>query len=348
MAGGSRARSRCPRGITRSARRGRSSARAPTGCRRPSGDGSPSRGGTRSSGSTCGRVRCSTRGDGEGEPLAPNPAWLWEFVRAGYPLRPLTLEPHPGRAEGPMTLAWVVPPWRVGSGGHTTVLRLIRALEERGHRSAIFVFDPGGWDDRSADELREEIRTKFVPVDAPVFRGFDDWIGADVADRDELVDRMAAARLARVPREGLPRAGRRAAVRARLGAAHLGGGDVPHGLSRHRVHAVDGRGPRGSVRHAGAVVRVRHRSRYVHVRRRAARAGPRRGLRPARDAAARGRDRARGRRNAVRAPARRARRAVRIDGSPRLAGPGDQPRRASRRASSLRCTGARARAWCSP
>ncbi len=119
-------------------------------------------------------------GDGEGEPLAPNPAWLWEFVRAGYPLRPLTLEPHPGRAEGPMTLAWVVPPWRVGSGGHTTVLRLIRALEARGHRSAIFVFDPGGWDDRSADELREEIRTKFVPVDAPVFRGFDDWIGADV------------------------------------------------------------------------------------------------------------------------------------------------------------------------
>jgi glycosyltransferase involved in cell wall biosynthesis len=120
-------------------------------------------------------------GDGDGRPLAPNPAWQWEFVRSGYPLRPLSLEPHPGRAEGPMTLAWVVPPWRVGSGGHTTVLRLIRALELRGHRSAIFVFDPGGWDDRSADELREEIRTKFVPVDAPVFRGFDDWIGADVA-----------------------------------------------------------------------------------------------------------------------------------------------------------------------
>jgi glycosyltransferase involved in cell wall biosynthesis len=120
-------------------------------------------------------------GDGMGRPLAPNPAWQWEFVRSGHPLRPLTLEPHPGRAEGPMTLAWVVPPWRVGSGGHTTVLRLIRALEQRGHRNAIFVFDPGRWDDRSADELREEIRTEFVPVDAPVFRGFDDWIGADVA-----------------------------------------------------------------------------------------------------------------------------------------------------------------------
>ena len=34
------------------------------------------------------------------------------------------------------------PPWRIGSGGHTTIFRLIRQLELRGHRCAIFVFDP--------------------------------------------------------------------------------------------------------------------------------------------------------------------------------------------------------------
>jgi O-antigen biosynthesis protein len=117
---------------------------------------------------------------GDGRPLAPKPDWDWEFVRTRYPLRPLALEPHAGRRDGPLTLAWVVPPWRVGSGGHTTVLRLIRQLELRGHRNAIFVFDPQGWDPRPAAELREEIRTHFVPVEAPVFRGLDDWIGADV------------------------------------------------------------------------------------------------------------------------------------------------------------------------
>jgi glycosyltransferase involved in cell wall biosynthesis len=113
--------------------------------------------------------------------VPPAGDWQWEFVRTRYPLRPLALEPHAGRAEGAMTLAWIVPPWKVGSGGHTTILRLIRELERRGHRSAIFVFDPAGWDERPADALREEIRTRFVAVDAPVFRGFGDWIGADVA-----------------------------------------------------------------------------------------------------------------------------------------------------------------------
>jgi glycosyltransferase involved in cell wall biosynthesis len=116
----------------------------------------------------------------DGTPLPPKPDWEWEFVRTGYPLRPLALDAHAGRREGPMTLAWIVPPWTVGSGGHTTVLRLIRQLEQRGHRSAIFVFDPLGRDQRSAAELRDEIRSRFVPVDAPVFRGLDDWIGADI------------------------------------------------------------------------------------------------------------------------------------------------------------------------
>jgi O-antigen biosynthesis protein len=116
----------------------------------------------------------------DAQSLAPDPDWPGEFVRARYPLRPLALEAHAGRSEGPMTLAWVVPPWRVGSGGHTTIFRLIGQLEQRGHRSAIFVFDPYGWDPRPADELRREIRERFVAIDAQVFRGLDDWIGADV------------------------------------------------------------------------------------------------------------------------------------------------------------------------
>jgi glycosyltransferase involved in cell wall biosynthesis len=113
-------------------------------------------------------------------PVAPDPNWPWEFVRRGYPLRPLVLEPHEGRSRGAMTVAWVVPPWKIGSGGHTTIFRLVRQLEQRGHHCAIFVFDPVGMDNRPARVLRDEIRGRFVPVEAEVFRGLDDWLGADV------------------------------------------------------------------------------------------------------------------------------------------------------------------------
>ncbi|HEX8856961.1 MAG TPA: glycosyltransferase [Thermoleophilaceae bacterium] len=109
------------------------------------------------------------------------PDWTWEFVRKRFPPRPITLEPHAGRHTGPMTVAWVVPNWLVGSGGHTTIFRLIRQLELRGHKCVIYVFDPFGREKRKNGRvLREEIREKFIPVEAEVFYGLDDFDSADV------------------------------------------------------------------------------------------------------------------------------------------------------------------------
>jgi glycosyltransferase involved in cell wall biosynthesis len=87
---------------------------------------------------------------------------------------------HSGSGEGPWTVAWVVPAWRIGSGGHTTIFRLIRQLELRGHRCAIFLFDPFKRESRHAAALRREIREHFVEIDAQVFRGLDDFTGADI------------------------------------------------------------------------------------------------------------------------------------------------------------------------
>ena len=112
--------------------------------------------------------------------VAFDPAWPWEFVRREYPQQPVRVEPRPPRGPGPLTINWVVPPWKVGSGGITTIFRLIQQLERRGHQCAIYVFDPFGWDDRPGHELREEIVERFIPIEAPVFTGLDEFIPCDV------------------------------------------------------------------------------------------------------------------------------------------------------------------------
>jgi glycosyltransferase involved in cell wall biosynthesis len=119
--------------------------------------------------------------NGDAESVDADPDWGWEFVRQSYPARPIALAPHEPRPTGPYTVAWVVPPWKVGSGGHTTIFRLIQQLEQRGHRCAIHVFDPFGNDSRPAHKLRYEIRNSFIDIEAPVFRGCDNFEGADVA-----------------------------------------------------------------------------------------------------------------------------------------------------------------------
>lgn len=112
----------------------------------------------------------------------PRPRDRFSFIRAGFPRRPLALEPPPGTLAGKqsLTLAWVLPPWRRGSGGHMTIFRLIQMMERRGHRCAIFVFDPAGNERASGGELRERILEHFIQIEAPVFNGLDHWIGADV------------------------------------------------------------------------------------------------------------------------------------------------------------------------
>ena len=106
--------------------------------------------------------------------------WPWDFVRRAYPERPIATVAHAGSTAAPWTVAWVVPAWRIGSGGHTTIFRLVRQLELRGHKCAIFVFDPFNRDPRHGAALREEMREHFVPVEAQVFHGLDDFSGADV------------------------------------------------------------------------------------------------------------------------------------------------------------------------
>jgi glycosyltransferase involved in cell wall biosynthesis len=114
------------------------------------------------------------------ESAAFDPDWPWEFVRRRYPRRDVLVEPRPARGSGPITISWVVPPWKVGSGGHTAIFHLVEQLERRGHSCAIYIFDSFGREERTAHELRREIAERFVSVEAPVFKGLEDFTSSDV------------------------------------------------------------------------------------------------------------------------------------------------------------------------
>ena len=79
-------------------------------------------------------------------------------------------------------IAVVIPPFRRGSGGHSTIYNLLSRLEERGHTVSTWLYDPVG---RHAGEwpavIRSNLREFFRPISGPVHKGFDEWFGADVA-----------------------------------------------------------------------------------------------------------------------------------------------------------------------
>lgn len=74
-------------------------------------------------------------------------------------------EPIPWRAEQPLTVAWVCGPAGEGSGGHTTMFRMVGALERAGHTCAVYVHDRHGWE---IDQHRRKIRTWWPWVEAEV------------------------------------------------------------------------------------------------------------------------------------------------------------------------------------
>ena len=125
--------------------------------------------------------RLGGRSRGEAVPLrVPSPDGLLEVLRDG----PAPLDPGAAAAagRGPAHVAWVVPQFRKGSGGHSTLAHLIRGLEALGHRCSVWVLDEEG---RHADADDESLgalwRRFFGPMEAPVRLGLDAWDGADVA-----------------------------------------------------------------------------------------------------------------------------------------------------------------------
>jgi O-antigen biosynthesis protein len=83
--------------------------------------------------------------------------------------------------DGPLDVAIVVPFFREGSGGHTTIANLVRGLERLGHRCSLWIDDPGRRCAGGPAGAERDLRKWFGPFAASVHYGCDGWRGADVA-----------------------------------------------------------------------------------------------------------------------------------------------------------------------
>jgi glycosyltransferase involved in cell wall biosynthesis len=130
-------------------------------------------------------ARAAARGAApHGTPQPARGPHLWQNVLevARHGAVPL-LAPVPGMTEREhLHVAVVIPPFGRNSGGHNSIFQLLLRLERMGHTVSVWVDDPLGhfraqWPAVTAREARDW----FAPLAAPVFHGFADWYGADVA-----------------------------------------------------------------------------------------------------------------------------------------------------------------------
>ncbi len=108
-------------------------------------------------------------------PPAPEP--LLELLSRGP--APLAGErPDPAK---PLAVATVVPSFRRGSGGHATIVRLMRELRARGHSVSLWLED---CERRHASERGALTQRSFADFFAwdgePLRRGYESWDGADI------------------------------------------------------------------------------------------------------------------------------------------------------------------------
>ena len=85
-----------------------------------------------------------------------------EFEFQPYDYKEALLEYDPDS----LLIDWLIPDFHIGSGGHTTIFRIIHHLEKMGHRSKIWICDKTHF--KSVRLARNTIRTHFFPLRADV------------------------------------------------------------------------------------------------------------------------------------------------------------------------------------
>jgi glycosyltransferase involved in cell wall biosynthesis len=108
-------------------------------------------------------------------PVSAPPALLELRRHGALPLVPGTPDARVLR------IAVVIPSFRRGSGGHSTIANLVRGLERAGHTCSLWLEDlEGRHAGQSSSEVRAGFHEFFGRLDGAFHAGFGAWTGADV------------------------------------------------------------------------------------------------------------------------------------------------------------------------
>lgn len=133
----------------------------------------------------------------------------WALAEPELPLRPedivdstqesSALHPAPAPVIGPLRIGWVCAPPGPGSGGHTTLFRMVHAMENRGHSCTVFLYE------RNSDDPSRHLQTirEYWPaLNADVRSATDGLEGVDALVASSWVSAHVIA--ARAPRSVHP------------------------------------------------------------------------------------------------------------------------------------------------
>ncbi len=107
---------------------------------------------------------------------APPPAALLELLESG----PAPLAPPSHDIDGPLHVATVIPSFRRGSGGHATIVRVLRGLRERGQTVSLWLEDNEGRHAAESGSLTRRSFREFFGDELDLRLDFAEWTGADI------------------------------------------------------------------------------------------------------------------------------------------------------------------------
>lgn len=85
---------------------------------------------------------------------------------------------RPAPTKDKLSIAWIITDMDVGSGGHTTLFRLARYLEEQGHTCTFYVYGKTKY--ATPEEFRKIVREHFFPIEGRFVYGVDKIEPCDV------------------------------------------------------------------------------------------------------------------------------------------------------------------------
>jgi len=83
-------------------------------------------------------------------------------------------------SETQLTINWVIPDMSRGSGGHMTIFRMVKYLQNFGHQNRVYIF--GGCHQRTDKELKQFVDENFIKTGAEFFTALD-----EIKDCDALI-----------------------------------------------------------------------------------------------------------------------------------------------------------------